>query len=136
MKKVLGSFVLAAVMLGAGGMVMAQPGYDIKVMTPQVKSALEARKARFAELKALKSQGVVGENNRGYVEALGGGGNVKDLVNAENANRKEVYQAIVEQNDLGAGSLATVEGVFAGVQRDKAAAGEKVQDPSGRWVTK
>jgi uncharacterized protein YdbL (DUF1318 family) len=110
--------------------------YDIKTMTPEVKAALEARKGRFSELKALKAKGLVGENNRGYVEAIGGGADVKAVVNAENADRKAVYQAIVEQNELGDGVLATVEGVFAGVQRDKAAAGEKIQEPSGSWVTK
>ena len=110
--------------------------YDIKTMTPEVKSALEARKGRFSALKALKAQGLVGENNRGYVEAIGGGADVKAAVSAENADRKAVYLAIVEQNQLGEGVLSTVEGVFAGVQRDKAVAGEKIQEPSGAWVTK
>jgi len=115
---------------------MALAQYDIKTMTAEVKAALEARKGRFSELKALKAKGLVGENNSGYVQALGGGDDVKALVNAENANRKAVYLAIVEQNQLGDGVLATVEGVFASVQRDKALAGEKIQDPSGSWVTK
>jgi hypothetical protein len=44
-----------------------------------------------------------------------------------------VYEAIVQQNKLGSGALATVEAVFARVQRDKAEPGEKVQDASGRW---
>jgi uncharacterized protein len=132
MKKVLFTICL---LLGMTGAAFAQ-SYDLKTITPEVKSALEARKARFSELKAFKAQGILGESNRGYVQALGGGADVKALVNAENADRREVYQAIVEQNDLGAGALATVEGVFAGVQREKAAAGEKVQDPSGDWMTK
>ncbi len=110
--------------------------YDIKTMTPEVKAALEARKARFSELKALKAQGAVGENNRGYVEALGGAADVKALVKDENADRKEVYQAIVDQNELGQAALVTVENVFAAVQRDKATAGEKIQEPSGDWTTK
>jgi uncharacterized protein YdbL (DUF1318 family) len=110
--------------------------YDIKTMTPEVKAALEARKGRFSELKALKVKGLVGENNRGYVEAIGGGADVKVVVNAENADRKAVYLAIVEQNELGDGVLATVEQVFASVQRDKAVAGEKIQESSGSWVTK
>jgi uncharacterized protein YdbL (DUF1318 family) len=131
MKKFLCCVVM---LLSLSSVALAQ--YDIKTMTPEVKAALEARKGRFSELKALKARGLVGENNRGYVEALGGGGDVKAVVNAENANRKAVYQAIVEQNELGDGVLTTVEGVFAGVQRDKAVAGEKIQEPSGSWVTK
>ena len=132
MKKLLCSVVMV---LSLAGVALAQ-GYDIKTITPAVKAAIDARKARFSELKALKAQGLVGENNRGYVEVLGGGAEAKALVNAENANRKMVYQAIVEQNELGAGALSTVEGVFAGVQRGKAVAGEKIQDPSGNWITK
>ena len=132
MKKVLCSVVMALSLVSAA---FAQ-AYDIKTMTPEVKAALQARKERFSDLKALKTKGVVGENDHGYVQALGGGADVKELVNAENANRKAVYQAIVEQNELGDAALATVESVFAGVQRDKAVAGEKIQEPSGTWVTK
>jgi uncharacterized protein YdbL (DUF1318 family) len=132
MKRALLTVVLTSVLAAAA---IAQ-GYDIKTMTPEVQAALEARKGRFAELKALKGQGFAGENNRGYVEAMGGGAEAKALVKAENADRKAVYQAIVEQNELGEAALATVEAVFAGVQREKAAAGEKVQDPSGEWITR
>jgi uncharacterized protein YdbL (DUF1318 family) len=111
-------------------------GYDIKTMTPEVKEALEGRKGRFNELKVLKADGVAGENNRGYVEFFGDADDAEALVNAENEDRKVVYLAIVEQNQLGEAALATVEGVFAGVQRDKAVAGEKIQNPSGDWVKK
>ena len=118
------------------GVAYAQGAYDIKVMTPEVKAALETRKARFGELKALKAQGFVGETNRGYVEALGGGAYVMTLVADENKDRKFIYQAIVDQNGLNEGALATVESVFAGVQRDKASPGDKIQDAAGKWLTK
>lgn len=126
-------FTVCLLICAAAATAPAQATYDIKEMTPAVKSALDGRKARFADLKALKTQGVVGENNRGYVETLGGGKSAEALVAAENKDRKLVYNAIVEQNKLGPGALATVEAVFARVQRDKAEPGEKVQDASGRW---
>ncbi|MBF0594744.1 MAG: YdbL family protein [Candidatus Omnitrophica bacterium] len=113
--------------------VFAQSSYDIKTMTPAVKAALESRKGRFADLKELKAQGIVGETNRGYVQALSGGADVKALVAAENKDRKFVYEAIVEQNGLDASAIATVEKVFGKVQRDKADHGEKVQDENGNW---
>ncbi len=125
-------FLMAAVMLSVATGAFAQ-AYNIKEMTPAVQASLEARKARFSELKAQKAAHTVGENNRGYVEALGGGAEVKALVAAENKDRKMIYQAIVDQNDLGAGALATVEQVFAGVQRSKAEPGEKVQSENGSW---
>ncbi|NOU35441.1 MAG: DUF1318 domain-containing protein [Kiritimatiellaceae bacterium] len=129
MKKLL----LVGLLICAAMTVSAQATYDIKEMTPAVKSALDGRKSRFAELKTMKAQGVVGENNRGYVQALGGGADVKALVAAENKDRKQVYEAIVQQNKLGPAALPTVEAVFARVQRDKADPGDKVQDASGSW---
>ncbi|MCC7300881.1 MAG: DUF1318 domain-containing protein [Verrucomicrobia bacterium] len=130
MKKQLMVFALVC---AAAATAPAQAKYDIKEMTPAVKTALDGRKSRFSELKALKAKGQVGENNRGYVQALGGGKPVEALVAAENKDRKLVYETIVQQNRLGAGALATVEKVFAGVQREKADPGDKVQDASGRW---
>ncbi|MBF0620114.1 MAG: DUF1318 domain-containing protein [Candidatus Omnitrophica bacterium] len=131
MKKMI-LFVVMLVVLG--GAAFAQ-SYDIKNKTPAVTSALDARKARFAELKALKAQGLVGENNQGYVQALGGA-DAGAIVSAENQDRRLIYKAIVEQNGLADSALSTVEGVFAGVQRNKASSGEKVQDESGAWITK
>jgi uncharacterized protein len=130
MKKQLLIFTLVC---AAAMTVSAQSKYDIKEMTPAVKASLDGRKARFAELKKLKAKGLVGETNHGYIQKLGGGKNVDAVVAAENQDRKTVYEAIVQQNNLGPAALATVESVFAGVQRDKAEPGEKVQDVSGRW---
>lgn len=130
MKKIL---LLSCMMCLFASAVMAQASYDIKEMTPAVKSALESRKARFGELKSLKAQGLVGENNRGYVQLLGGPAQNKSVVDAENRDRKLIYQTIVEQNGLAADSLATVEKVFAKVQANKADHGEKVQDEAGQW---
>ena len=126
-------FMICVLICAAAAAAPAQAKYDIKQMTPAVKAALDGRKGRFAELKELKSKGLIGETNRGYVQALGGGKQVEAAVAAENKDRKAVYEAIVQQNNLGSGALATVEAVFAGVQRDKAEPGEKVQDASGRW---
>ena len=133
MKRLILSICILAALTGAA---LAAGAYDLKEFTPPVKAAFHARKARYAELKSLKAQGAVGENNRGYVFALGAVPGVSDVVNAENADRKVIYQAIVEQNGLGSSELLTVEKAFAHVQRNKASPGEKVQDEDGTWVTK
>lgn len=108
--------------------------YDIKEMTPAVQSALSGRQARYDQLKQLKAQGAIGENNQGYVEALSGAGS--SVASAENADRRAIYSAIVEQNGLGAAGLGQVQKVFAEVQRDKASSGEPIQLPSGEWTKK
>lgn len=115
--------------------VYAQAKYSIKEMTPAVEAALESRRNRYDQLKALKARGNVGENNNGYVEALTKEGDTQAVVDAENKDRKVIYQTIADQNGL-TGALNTIEKVFAQVQRDKAESGEKIQMEDGQWVTK
>lgn len=109
--------------------------YEIKEMTPEVKTALENRRNRFDELQALETRGVLGENNRGYVEVLQDNPEARALVEAENKDRRLIYQTIEKQNNL-TNALETIEKVFAQVQREKASPGEKIQLEDGRWVTK
>jgi len=110
--------------------------YDIKEMTPEVKTALDSRRARFDQLKEFKRQGVIGENNKGYVELLVENTEAKNLVEAENKDRRFIYTTIVQQNNLSADALSTVESVFAQVQRDKASTGDKMQGTDGVWRIK
>ncbi len=113
----------------------AEAKYALKEMTPEVSAALEARRARFDNLADLKSKGMVGEDNQGYVKALVSAPEVEEAVAAENNDRTVVYTTIAAQNDL-AGEMSTIEKVFAEVQRDKAKPGEKIQDGNGQWVAK
>src|SRR3989338_2734911 len=101
--------------------------YSIKEMTPQVESALESRRDRYDQLGQLKAAGVIGENNRGYVEVLKSDAQAESIATAENANREVIYQTIAEQNGLSE-EIATIEKVFAQVQHEKA-------DPkkNGEW---
>jgi uncharacterized protein YdbL (DUF1318 family) len=133
---ILRNLLISVVLLTASMTAALAATYDIKELTPQVKAALDARRSRFEQLSGLKSQGKIGENNSGYVQVLSGGDDVGDIVNAENKDRKFIYSAIVEQNGLPSGALTTVEKVFAQVQRDKASAGDSIQDESGSWIKK
>ena len=109
---------------------------QLKFTTPEVQKALDSRKDRYSQLKALKTQGQVGEDNQGHAAALGGGSDVQALVEAENRDRETIYKVIVEQNNLSADALSTIRAAFADVQREKADSGEKIQLPSGEWKTK
>ena len=115
--------------------VFADGKYDIKEMTPAVKAALENRRNRFEQLRNLKAKGFVGENNRGYAEVLEDKESARSLVDSENADRRVIYQAIEQQNNL-SGEIDTIEKVFAQVQRDKANPGDKIQNENGQWVAK
>lgn len=127
------AFLILLTLVGLTTFSRADNKYSIKEMTPQVKSALDGRKSRFEQLESFKAAGKVGEDNKGYVVAFED--DAKSVVNAENSDRKVVYQTIADQNGLG-GEIATIEKVFAQVQHDKAQAGYKIQLEDGSWTTK
>jgi len=109
---------------------------SLKFSTPETDRAINARRNRFGDLQNYKNQGLVGEGNKGYVVQLGGGGNVKALVDTENNDRSIIYHAIVEQNGMASSDIAIVQKTFAEVQREKASNGQKIQLGSGQWITK
>ncbi|MBF0489316.1 MAG: YdbL family protein [Candidatus Omnitrophica bacterium] len=125
---------MMVVMVAMGSsLVLAHGKYSIKTMTPAVREALDARKERFSDLRALKASGAIGENNHGYVEALKSSGKV--IAAAENHDRKTIYKTIAQQNGLEE-ALSTIEAAFAQVQADKAESGDKIQTEDGRWISK
>ena len=109
--------------------------YNIIQMTAEVSQALENRRERFERLSELKREGVIGENNQGYLSVLKHDPQVAELVKSENRDRRVIYQTIAQQNGLG-DAIDLIEQVFAGVQREKAGAGEMVQSPDGKWINK
>lgn len=110
--------------------------YDLKQMTPEVDRALKNRQGRYSQLQVMKREGLIGENNRGYVTALKGDPAAEALTVAENGDRQVIYRALVEQNSLGPNGMREVERAFAEVQSEKASVGEMVQSSSGDWAGK
>ncbi|MBU0469309.1 MAG: YdbL family protein [Candidatus Omnitrophica bacterium] len=134
MKKII-ILALACLIALPVGQALAQSKYSIKEMTPEVKSALEGRRDRYDVLGSLKSEGKIGENNKGYVETLSETEEVVRIVNAENKDRNVIYKTIAVQNGL-TEAMGTIEKVFAQTQRDNADAGEKIQLEDGSWISK
>ncbi len=90
-------------------------------------------KKRLPIITELKSKGIVGEDNRGYLQFVGTKRDKDDVVAAENNDRKSVYSAIAKKQG------ATVD--FVGKRRAKQIAGrakkgEFLQDESGKWYKK
>ena len=110
--------------------------YDLKEITPEVRYALDARKSRYGDLQRYKSEGTIGEDNQGFTKVLKDSPDANFAVEAENANRQVIYQAIVDQNNLSPSGMSDVHSVFAEVQRGKAKAGDYIQDRSGNWMQK
>jgi uncharacterized protein YdbL (DUF1318 family) len=89
--------------------------------------------ARLPVLKDLKAQGLVGENNQGYLEYRGSKHSHEDVVQAENQDRRSVYSAIAKQQ----GVTAELVGKQRAAQiAEKADAGEWLQNAAGKWYQK
>jgi len=97
-------------------------------------NAIKTRMAqRLPQIDALKTQGVVGENNRGMMELRGGDVDAGDTVAAENRDRGFVYAEIAKQ------TRTTVEQVARHRARQIAASsapGVWLQKDDGTWYKK
>ena len=86
--------------------------------------------ARLPEIKALKAKGLVGENNKGFLEFVGQQKEKQEVVTAENQDRQKVYKAIAKQQ---ATTVELVGKHRAAQIAAKAQAGEWLQDANGKW---
>lgn len=128
--------LLFGMFLAGDAFLYAATQYDIKQMTPEVEAALSNRKARYEQIMSMKSEGALGENNQGYIEARVDSAAAREIAEIENRDRQTIYRTIAEQNNLGAAGLAVVETVFAEVQQEKARPGDPIQLAAGQWVKK
>ena len=88
---------------------------------------------RLPIIVALKDQGIVGENNKGYLEFVGQKQAKADVIQAENNDREQVYRAIAKQQ----GTTVELVGKHRAIQiADKANPNEWLQDANGKWYQK
>ena len=113
------------------------PVFLLGILITNAYSSSQAIKQRMIErlptITSLKSQGIVGENNQGYLEFVGQKKDKADVVDAENKDRKLVYSAIAKQQ----GTTVELVGKHRAVQiANKARPGEWLQDLKGKWYKK
>ena len=95
-------------------------------------------KARMQErlpiIVQMKSDGIIGENNKGFLAFVPGAAMKKEnVVAAENTDRQMVYTAIAKQQ----GTSAALVGERRAIQIAKSAgSGHWLQDESGKWYKK
>ena len=97
------------------------------------QSIKERMASRIPTINALKDKGLVGENNRGFLEYRTGNRPHKNVVAAENHDRQAVYTAIAKKEGASA--------ALVGQRRAKMLAsigkkGQWFQSPDGRWYRK
>lgn len=89
---------------------------------------------RLSQIDALKSKGVIGENNRGFVELRGQGDATAAAVIAEENNDREfVYAAIARETGA---TPAAVGKARARRIAQNSNAGVWIQDEAGKWGRK
>jgi uncharacterized protein len=89
--------------------------------------------ARIPAINALKDQGAIGENNKGFLEYRTGNKPQPQLVADENSDRGVVYQAISKQQGAPA---ALVGERRAAMIAENGQAGHWYQKPDGTWYKK
>jgi len=88
---------------------------------------------RLPVITALKAKGLLGEDNRGYLQFIGQKKENEDVVAAENKDRQMVYEAIAKQQ----GTTVELVGQHRAIQiAAKALPGEWLQDANGKWYQK
>ena len=113
------------------------PVFILGILITNAYSSSKAIKQRMIErlpvIKSLKDQGIIGENNKGYLEFVGQKKERADVIEAENKDRKLVYGAIAKQQ----GTTVEVVGKHRAIQiGKKAQPGEWLQDANGKWYQK
>ncbi len=110
--------------------ILATIVFSLHVYAEDIKSRMQSR---LPAIKELKTAGVIGENNKGYLEFVGSARKGEGVVQAENSDRKEVYAAIAQQQ----GTAIEVVGKRRAEQiADRAVSGEWLQNESGNWYKK
>lgn len=95
-----------------------------------VKRQMEKRLPIIIE---LKSKGIIGENNTGYLQFIGGRREKEDIVQAENQDRRKVYESIAKKEGA---SIEQVGQRRAQQIAGKARKGEWLQGLNGKWYQK
>lgn len=112
-------FIIAIMLLGA-----------INCSAASIKDRMVAR---LPEINNLKSKGLIGENNKGFLEFRTSQKVQQDVVQGENQDRKAVYGAIAKKQGA--------DPVLVGQRRakqiaDKGSQGQWFQRSDGKWYKK
>jgi len=90
-------------------------------------------RARLPELVVLKAEGVIGENNQGYLSILKAPTDKEAVISAENDDRRKIYTAIAKKQK----TTPALVGQRRALQiAQKAESGTMIQGRDGQWGPK
>jgi len=108
--------------------------YAAEGFSDEIESAAIRRNARYGDLMAAESAGLIGENKSGLVELRGAGdASLGKLISAENSDRMIIYKSVADKNGA---ALGEVQKLYAKKLQASAPSGALVESPSGQWTKK
>lgn len=120
-----------------------QRSIDLEVETPTIISLKKQRKERYKKIEPFLDKGILGEGRTGYLVIrdqsklrLKERGALKRLVVEENADRKNMYLAILSANGLSKDVLGRVEKLAAEAIRKVLKVGQWYEVEKDKWVQK
>jgi uncharacterized protein YdbL (DUF1318 family) len=109
-------------------------GLTTAIAIAQDLGAVKARIAqRLPQVDSLKAKGVLGENNRGFVESRGGDAAAGAVIAEENSDRETVYAALAKQTGTSAEQVGRARAKQIAAA---SASGVWLQRDDGTWYKK
>jgi uncharacterized protein YdbL (DUF1318 family) len=116
---------------------------DINVSNPAIRALKESIKERSAAIKPFMDRGNIGIAQDGLLAVRSTDGlnlkeraETKQLVDAENRDRENLYAEIAKANGIPKESIPKIKSIFAKSWLDQAQPGWWIQDGQGNWKRK
>jgi len=116
---------------------------DINVSNPAIRALKDSIKARSAAIMPFMDRGNVGIAQDGLLAIRSTDGidlkqraEAKQLVDAENRDRENLYAEIAKANGIQKESIPKIKSIFAKSWLDQARPGWWIQDGQGNWKKK
>jgi len=116
---------------------------DINVSNPAIRAIKASIKTRSESIKPFMDRGNIGIAADGLLAIRNSDGlnlkeraETKQLVDAENRDRENLYVEIAKANNIPMASVPKIKGIFARSWLDQARPGWWIQDGQGSWKKK
>jgi len=116
---------------------------DINVSNPAIRAIKDSIKVRSEAIKPFMDRGNIGIGADGLLAVRGTDGlnlkeraETKQLVDAENRDRENLYAEIAKANNISSDSIPKIKAIFARSWLEQTRPGWWIQDSQGNWKRK
>jgi len=116
---------------------------EAEVSSPAIQQLKRQMRERFPRLAPFFQKGAIGEGNKGFLEmkdtkgiSLAERNELKQLIDAENRDRKALYQEVAASLKIQPNQIGRVQRIFADKWQQAASSGWWIQKEDGQWVQK